>query len=385
MWKEKMDYLPRLKRCISRSLIAAEAQLQNVSALLVEEKGPLPGVRRDRIYAGSFLLAVLAMILQVVLVSPGVKDISSQLSSSAVSMSHKKQPARTAPKETLSVSFWDDEVPLIHPESPESLLRHLKAYGLWEIDEDAEIQPVVFASFPPQLKDVTAGTKKRMFLHSLLPVVSVALAEVKQERHRLEAILVRTALENQEEGDFSTGSQEWLDRLAPEERDFLENLSRKYRTADPAELLDRVNGVPVSLILAQGAIESYWGTSRFAREANNLFGMWTWGEKGIIPAKRDAGKTHKIAIYDSILESVRNFILTLNRLPAYDDFRRLRRGTMDSLVLVDGLFYYSERGQGYIDDVKEVIEHNDLRKYDGLLLREPDQPEPLGRLASLAN
>jgi Bax protein len=297
-------------------------------------------------------------------------------------MSHQKQPARTAPKETLSVSFWDDEVPLIHPESPESLLRHLKAYGLWEIDEDAEIQPVVFANFPPQLKDVTAETKKRMFLHSLLPVVSVALAEVKQERHRLEAILMRSAPENQEEGDFFMGSQEWRDRLTPEESDFLENLSRKYRTADPAELLDRVNEVPVSLILAQGAIESYWGTSRFAREANNLFGMWTWGEKGIIPAKRDAGKTHKIAIYDSILESVRNFILTLNRLPAYDDFRRLRRGTMDSLVLVDGLFCYSERGQGYIDDVKQVIDHNELRKYDGLLLKEPDQPESLGRIAS---
>jgi hypothetical protein len=55
---------------------------------------------------------------------------------------------------------------------------------------------------------------------------------------------------------------------------------------------------------------------------------------------------------------------------------------MDSLVLVDGLFCYSERGQGYIDDVKQVIDHNELRKYDGLLLKEPDQPESLGRIAS---
>ena len=42
------------------------------------------------------------------------------------------------------------------------------------------------------------------------------------------------------------------------------------------ELLRRVDVIPPSLVLAQGAIESGWGTSRFARQGNNLYGQRVW-------------------------------------------------------------------------------------------------------------
>ena len=52
--------------------------------------------------------------------------------------------------------------------------------------------------------------------------------------------------------------------------------------------------IPVSLAIAQAAIESGWGTSRFALEGNALFGQWTWGKKGIEPNDKDANKKFKL-------------------------------------------------------------------------------------------
>jgi Bax protein len=130
----------------------------------------------------------------------------------------------------------------------------------------------------------------------------------------------------------------------------------------------RVDVVPLSLLLAQAALESSWGTSRFAREANNLFGIWTWGEKGLIPLDREEGMTHKVAIYDSILDSVRAYLTMLNRLPPYLQFREIRRQSRNPLKLAEGLVYYSERGDSYVWELQNLIESNNLHRYDDCYL-----------------
>ena len=111
-------------------------------------------------------------------------------------------------------------------------------------------------------------------------------------------------------------------------------------------------------------MESSWGASRFASEANNLFGMWTWGGKGIVPSQRDAGKTHKIAMYDSILDSVRAYILTINRGTAYTQLRQIRNTTLNPIQLAEGLTNYSERREYYVSEIKQIIEFNKLCGYD---------------------
>ncbi|WP_169975406.1 MULTISPECIES: glucosaminidase domain-containing protein [unclassified Campylobacter] len=62
------------------------------------------------------------------------------------------------------------------------------------------------------------------------------------------------------------------------------------------EYLVRMGEIPVSLAIAQAAIESGWGESRFTKEANNIFGHYTWGEVGLVPLDRARGKRHKIRI-----------------------------------------------------------------------------------------
>jgi Bax protein len=92
--------------------------------------------------------------------------------------------------------------------------------------------------------------------------------------------------------------------------------------------------------------------------------MWTWGGQGIIPLKREDGKQHKVAAYNSILESVRAYILTINRLPAYKHLRELRVQTSDPIILAEGLLNYSERREAYVDDLQKIINHNRLRDFD---------------------
>ncbi|MBU0731007.1 MAG: glucosaminidase domain-containing protein [Proteobacteria bacterium] len=254
----------------------------------------------------------------------------------------------------------------------------LKTYDLWDIQPDSEIPPIVLASFPVNFEELEVNNKKRAFFHSLLPVAMIALSEIESERATVEYILNK--LQSAGVGgkiDFSDNG-DWTVILDSVELDFLRHLTAKYRTSDSQVLLKRVNVIPISLIMAQGAIESSWGSSRFALEGNNLFGIWTWGKNGIVPALREEGLNHKIAIYPSILESVRDYILVLNRHQAYSKFRDLRNQSFDPITLVDGLIKYSERREDYIRDVKRMIRSNELQRFDSYLLTSQlDDPDGL--------
>lgn len=258
----------------------------------------------------------------------------------------------------------------LHPvkvSSSTELLASLQSRELWDIEEDETIAPVIYSNFPQDIRKLDVETKKRAFLHTLLPLALIALNEVEREREALLEILAK--LDPEEDNlIFDDEDSSWPETLSETEISLLSHLSAKYRTNSKQTLLNKVNTLPVSLILAQGALESSWGSSRFAVQGNNLFGLWTWGNKGIQPARREEGATHKVAVYPTLLESVRAYLLNLNRLPAYAMLRKLRRKTPDPTALAEGLLYYSERREGYIEDVKQIIRINNLRKFDTIRL-----------------
>ena len=137
------------------------------------------------------------------------------------------------------------------------------------------------------------------------------------------------------------------------------------------ELLLRVDVIPASLVLAQAANESAWGTSRFALEANNIFGQWCFEEGcGIIPNRRAAGATHEVKSFDTIEASIEGYFLNINSHHLYAGFRqeraRLRRlgRRLDSIVLAQRLDRYSERGKSYVDEVQTLIQQNNLAQRD---------------------
>jgi Bax protein len=143
---------------------------------------------------------------------------------------------------------------------------------------------------------------------------------------------------------------------------------------DMDDLLARVDAVPPSLALAQAAVETGWGTSRFLRQGNSVFGQRSYhaDAKGLVP--RDADGTFKVVRFVAIRQSVRAYMHTLNTHAAYAGFRRARAARRaageapDGLALARHLGSYSERGAEYVKLVEDVIRTAGLSDFDGAAL-----------------
>lgn len=216
----------------------------------------------------------------------------------------------------------------------------------------------------PPLKQAPAGSaRKNMFIGYLAPIV----AEVNDEMRQRRAALLRV------QGWFEAGKE-----LDVASRDWLHRLSQRYRVkaSEPSDqvagLLQRVDVIPVSLALAQGALESAWGTSRFALLGNNIFGKWCFKPGcGIVPARRAAGATHEVAAYPNVAAAVRDYMHHLNSHPIYEELRRRRAmaRSADRVPqggdLAAGLDRYSAKGQQYVEIIRSVIRVNELARFDG--------------------
>ncbi len=249
--------------------------------------------------------------------------------------------------------------------SAADLANALRRFHLFDVDANEVLVPVLFEHFPADFGDVSPVLKhKKMFFHTLLPIALIVRQEILSERNTLLSILSQYS-----EPDivkFRIKNSNWQQKLDKTQIQQALFLVKKYKADSAKELLKRIQPVPISLILAQSAIESAWGTSRFALAGNNLFGIWTWDDNdaGLVPRRRENGKTHRVKSFDSLLSAVREYSLILNSNPAYGSFRQIRLGTSDSRVMAAGLRNYSSRRSLYVRDVQAMIRLNKLQRYD---------------------
>jgi uncharacterized FlgJ-related protein len=115
--------------------------------------------------------------------------------------------------------------------------------------------------------------------------------------------------------------------------------------------------VPVNfeVLLAQAALESGWGNSRFALEGKNLFGIRTYDlrEPHMLPSNNP--KKWGVRVYMHECDSVQHYIDILNNGSAYDKYRELRdNGEQDSLKYVETLGAYAA-DKKYFPKVKSII------------------------------
>ncbi len=135
------------------------------------------------------------------------------------------------------------------------------------------------------------------------------------------------------------------------------------------KLLEALKPPPVSITLAQAAMESAWGTSRFFRKANNIFGVWAYGKNTprIAAKKKRNGKTIWVKKYDSIEASVKDYYLNIGRSFAFKKFRSLNLKTQNPYELVKELRMYSEKRELYSKELAQIIRFNNFTKYDEVL------------------
>ena len=129
---------------------------------------------------------------------------------------------------------------------------------------------------------------------------------------------------------------------------------------------------PISITLAQAAMESSWATSRFFREAYNIFGVWSFDEDEprIAAGEKRGDKTIWVKKYSSIEEAIRDYYRTLARGNAFGEFRALREQTSDPHMLVKKLDKYSEKGAKYGEELSSIISFNKFQAYDSQLQSE---------------
>lgn len=239
-----------------------------------------------------------------------------------------------------------------------------------------EIPRIYLSTVPRQWgksisKEIDTGLKKRLFFRTIGPMVLRSNELIQQDRDRLLSLRESTSL--------SSEDVRWVAALAKKYR-VKAKTDVKTKTEKPLHLipalLKRVDIIPPSLILAQAAEESGWGTSRFAFAGNALFGQWTWGGDGITPKSQRQGLgDYKIAAFDSPLQSVQAHALNLNTHSAYKKFRELRSEAHSKGKLFSGfdaattLDKYSERGKEYVKSLQSIIGYNNIKNADKAYLQ----------------
>ena len=129
----------------------------------------------------------------------------------------------------------------------------------------------------------------------------------------------------------------------------------------------RMNRVPYEMVVAQAALESGWGTSRFATEGNNLFGIRTFSKN--VPHMTPLGIKKwpgwGVRIFASKCDSVKEYVRLLNEHPAYKEFREARQvmlknnAPLDPIVLIKTLDKFSttaDYDQRVIRIIKKIRE-----------------------------
>ncbi len=220
-----------------------------------------------------------------------------------------------------------------------------------------QVPAIALQRLPPDFAAIPSSTdRKHLFLRVLLPIVLAENRRLREQRQLVQLLLDNPPLAG--------------GRLAK----WLAETARNYRVSgdlgeaeNRVELLKRLDEIPTALVLAQAALESGWGTSRFALEGNSLFGQWTYKKTGgLTPENRDEDATHSVKAFPNLQASVRAYLHNLNIGHAYEDLRdtraRLRAAgrPLDPLELAAHLQRYSQRGQAYVREVQRMITSRDL-------------------------
>ena len=152
----------------------------------------------------------------------------------------------------------------------------------------------------------------------------------------------------------------------PKYKKYISSLKKTYKVKTDEDLLKALKPHPRSIALAQAALESAWGTSNFYKNANNIFGVWSFNkdEPRIAASQKRGTKTIWLKKYKSIRASVKDYYIILSRSHAFVEFRELNMKTDDPYELVKKLTNYSEMKEKYTQELAEVIRYNKLYKYD---------------------
>jgi Bax protein len=211
----------------------------------------------------------------------------------------------------------------------------------------------------------------KAFISKLFPIIQA------ENEHILKKRTTVLALRKRYRSVIKRGNQyDWLVEIAQRYRfseDFFnQDLSRREYRQRIDSLLVHVDIVPEKLVMAQAAVESGWGKSRFAKQGNSYFGMRCYRPGCGIPASEVENPNFWVKSYPTVDACVKEYLWNLNIGHAYDDLRSIRARLRDegkvpeAHEMATALEKYSEIGNQYITLLISVMNNylpNDLAAF----------------------
>jgi len=212
-------------------------------------------------------------------------------------------------------------------------------------EDKGVIQPLAEHNYSVELvpENMTVKEKKMRFISLLLPAIETVYSDL-ENLHRETSKLIDSEPESEQ----------------------LALLKEIYKAENNQALLDAIKPHPKSIALAQAAMESAWGTSRFFTQANNVFGVWSFDKNGsrLAAGEQRNGKTIWVKKYSSINESISDYYKVLARGAVYQQFREKKVTNQSPYELVKQLDRYSEKGDEYGKELASMIRFNKFEQYD---------------------
>lgn len=225
---------------------------------------------------------------------------------------------------------------------------------LIKVDSLDQIQPIDHRFVKPVIYTNISGLErlpvqkaKAKFISAILPSILIAKYHVERDRKKIEALQIK---------------KQWTE----EDSAFVSSMMSRYKAKASDELIFKMRTLPNSIVLAQAAVESGWGQSRFFVKANNLFGIWSFNanEPRLVAAKIRGNKRIYLRSYQDMTQSIGHYFDILSRSKAYRSLRKARLETTDPFKLLPHLKNFSERRTAYINQIESVILLNKLKHYD---------------------
>jgi len=193
------------------------------------------------------------------------------------------------------------------------------------------------------VKQMTVSEKKQNFKDTLIPIATTVYNELEKQY-----LAIKLDIENNRNTEV------------------IEKLKKEYNAKTDQLLLKALKPHPISILLAQAAAESAWLTSRFTKEANNIFGVWSFNknEPRIAASGLRGDKTIYLKKYKNLKDAVKDYYKNLGKTWAYAEFRKQRMLTSNPYVLSDYLTSYSEKKGEYTKLLRSMIRYNKFDKYD---------------------
>ncbi|MFW6019803.1 MAG: polysaccharide deacetylase family protein [Bacteroidales bacterium] len=217
--------------------------------------------------------------------------------------------------------------------------------------KEKAVKPVVYNQLL-STKYMEKEHQKQVFIAQMLPQILITKFYMDQQRKVLEMLL----------------SEDTLSKGIDNERKqaFIKQQLEKYDADNVGELMDKLSSHPTSLILAQAAVESNWGSIRSYSEANNPFQISsTDSSEARLKTFGKDGSVIYLKSYNNLPAAVLDYIRNINRSDRLTDFREQRQITADPLELVQYMGDYRPMyGKKYIQLLTNIIQRNDLTRYD---------------------